>query len=504
MARDFQYTNLTGGILLNLPDELKDPYPPKIILEDCKNVYYDREYGLRTMYGNRELLHFDNVSMTGLHKFISQGVSIPICTTSDGKLYNFKLGGDSTLISSGLLGSNRTTSTNANDSLVVASLGYLPINYDGNLVTTLLEAPMGGIITEYKNRIFMALGATLYYSALGDNTSWIQIIDINGVIDQNSGGFIENFYSSAPITALERTNDYLVIHKEDGIYLLTGNQTSNFDIVRFSYKGSLSPYGIVNAYKKHWYFNDGINRLMPQGEFGQLVVDSVEGQKIDSDFQLLDKNRLNEAITIVFEDKHQIWWQFPYIGVYDVTNWWVYDYINQEWYRREQPQIITCALEFDDEIILTGTNDGRILQEFNGHDFAGEEMVSEVNFANLFLQNISAFKTCERLDINFEKKLFTKCRRILRYDGDITTLDEDEEQIIEEDRNMLVLNDPDYDDDVLGSDNFVFPFKQSYIYKEMLSSYFTSIQLCLRASSSLGEFIAVRGIKFHAVEYEDV
>lgn len=495
MGKTFQYTDLTGGIHLNLPDELKDPTPPKMILTDCKNVYYDTQYGLITMAGNTQIVS-SSYAITGLHKYSVSGETYIFYTDANGTLVKFDFSNTSTTIGT-YFNSNRTQSATVNDALVIACLDKTPIQYANDTATSLTEAPKGGIIAEYRNRCFIALGSTLYYSKLGVNTNWTQDLD-----DENSGGFIENFYSSAPITALYDIGDYLLIHKEDGVYILNGTKTDDFDIVKFSYKGSLSPYGAVSAYKKHWFFNDGINTLVSKGEFGQLDVNSKEGQKIQPEFKNLDNSKLNEIIAIDYQDLNMVWFKLPYPDESETT-WWIYNYITQHWFKRVQPQIVTCALAYDDKIILTGTQDGKILRENFGDNFNGTALESEVWFADLFFGDISAQKDIDRMDIHFERQFMSKCQRILRYDGDNNSANDDVENIEEEDRDMEIYDSTETIDTWDNSVG-VWAYKKFFQYQEMLSNYFTSMQLGLRASSDNGEFIAVRAIKFYNVNYEEI
>ena len=258
---------------------------------------------------------------------------------------------------------NDTTMTTKDDFLADKSDEY--IIYVKGVKSELITSK---VFCTYYDRIWMAKDEVLYWSSLGNQSNWFEL---------NDAGF--NADIGLPITNIKPFKSYLMLHngQQNGITLMSGSTNPSqfsFDF-KFSDRGSSSPWGVCTIENQHFFDDDGVFTLAQVGELNQIrLTQELSKQIHPQNLGFLNgkyiSSRSNEVIAVPYPKRKEIWFYFPQ----DTNNYfnivWVYDYVNKAWFKIEQPQNITCATLFDNQI-LTGTDDGKILIEDFGSQFDG-------------------------------------------------------------------------------------------------------------------------------------
>ena len=156
----------------------------------------------------------------------------------------------------------------------------------------------GTAVEIYKGRIWIADGATIYYSALGKYDDWVSA---------NDAGSVSNFHNdTSPITALCCFKDMLVIHKEESSFILSGNSPDNFEIQPFSNLGAISPFGINSAGGRHLFFNEQVYPYVIN-DLGEIVQGSAVSLIIENKLAEFTNTKNNKCIFLNYRNKSQLW-----------------------------------------------------------------------------------------------------------------------------------------------------------------------------------------------------
>ena len=105
--------------------------------------------------------------------------------------------------------------------------------------------------------------------------------------------------------------------------------------------------------------------LLSQIQLGEEIT-----LQIKPEFDNFDKTRFDEIIVIHYEAKNQVWYFIPYKNEPYFHTIWIYNYINEAWFKRVVPQNITTACMFD-EYVLTADATGKVYKEDFGNTFNG-------------------------------------------------------------------------------------------------------------------------------------
>lgn len=229
-------------------------------------------------------------------------------------------------------------------------------------------------VCTYASRLWLGCGSTVYFSALGRFDDWES---------EKDAGYISNFHSSvSKITAIAPYCGALAIYKADEVFLLNGNSSEDFAIVKFADKGTKSPKGAWSCNNKQYFINqDGVFTLSQTGELAQIMMSGNLAQNIKEEFNSCDKTRMDEAIVIPYEKNNQIWFYLPKNDSEFFDEILIYDFRHNCWTKRVQNQKITSATCVFGEII-SGNFEGKILQENIGDSFEDEKI--EFRFSTPF------------------------------------------------------------------------------------------------------------------------
>lgn len=367
------FYNLAGGINQAATKTELGLDTKKLFWSDSKNVEILQNSGIIRQKGNILLLKLTKEEkIIGLHQLKDGKTYNLLIATSSGNLFIYGAKSQSLIkLDKTIDGSSRVTFVDFLDGVLVSSkcdaLFYIN-NDDGYLIEdcNLLNSKGASVKSEvvcvYRGRVWVGSGATLYYSALGNYKDFTTADD---------AGYINNFYTDTnDITAIKPYKDYLAIYKEDSVYLLSGSSPEDFKITPFADKGTSSFSGVITVNNKQYFINQGVFSMEQAGLLSQIQLGDEITLKIKSEFDKFDSIRFDEIIVLHYGVKNQIWYFIPYKEDEYFHTIWIYNYINESWFRRVVPQDVTSACLFDD-YILTADKLGRVYKEDFGNTFNG-------------------------------------------------------------------------------------------------------------------------------------
>lgn len=415
-------------------DSAKTAWADAVNVELLENKGLCRQKGCRLITTAPDAAHINS-----LYTFSppdKPGFEKILYSTANGDFYEYDCFFDKhTLKKSGMAENSPCIYVNYLAGVVVSNGVEEPFFYDknGEIQPTNTVAKDGGKIiatamTAYKSRLWLAMGDSLYYSALGTYDDWETDMD---------AGYISNFHcDSAPVTALAPYKDYIAVYKKNQTYLLSGSSPDDFAIQPFADKGAAGPLAVVSAANKQFFFSGALFALEQTGILAQISLGAEASLKIKPGLATLDKTRLNEICALSYEPANQIWFFLPDANCESLQKVWIFDYINSAWTKRLSPLPVSCAANFNDEII-TATSDGRILLENSGSSFDGLPIEFEWKSPFLTLGEVNEYKrfyefyflVSDSVDNNFNLEIFKD------YDS---TDPQDAEQICVSSRNNMM------------------------------------------------------------------
>lgn len=504
------FYNLAGGINQAASKTELGLDTKKLYWSDSKNVEILQNSGIIRQKGNTLLLQLEEEEkIIALHQLKKDKTFNLLIATSSGNLYVYGVKNQSlTLINKTIDGSARICFTDFLDGVLVLSkkdpLFYIN-NDDGyqtencNLLDHNNNPVKSDVICFYKGRVWVGYGATLYYSALGKYNDFTTPAD---------AGYINNFHTDTNnITALKIYKDYLAIYKENSVYLLSGSSEDDFKIVPFADKGTTSFSGVVNINNKQYFINQGVFSMEQAGLLSQIQLGEEITLQIKSEFENFDKSRFDEIIILHYESKNEAWYFIPYKGSEYFHTVWIYNYVNQAWFKRVIPQNITTACVLDGDI-LTGDSSGKIYKESFGNTFDGEAISFMWKSPFLAAGDSNVRKTIEEFyftldesyDNNFNFSVYKnydseyKDDKDLIYSTNAINLNWDGDGVNES--LNCIWNDDTEDISAIWANS------TDSIYKAEISESNYSVQLCIEGDSAQHN-AAIIGLEFKEIYLED-
>lgn len=505
---EVSYYNLSGGINLALTKTELGSDTKKLYWTDSENVEILQNRGIIKQSGNTVFLELPvNEAITGMFEMRSGPRLKLVITTISGKIYIYNYQSMTlTLLDKTITGAAPVFASFLDGVLISSksdSLFYIKNNESNEVVECNLtddsENPVySDVICVYNGRVWVASGASIYYSALGTYDDFSTTGD---------AGYIRNFYTNTDtITALKTYKDYLAIYKKSEVYLLTGMSEDDFAIVPFANKGAYSSRSIVNVENKQYFLNTGIFALEQVGELNQIQLGSEISKNITEEFKSFNKVRMAEAISLHYENRNQVWYFLPYSDDDYFHTIWINDYVNKSWYKRVVPQNITCACMFNDYII-SADSDGKIYREDYGSTFAGEPIKFMWKSPFLALGSIHHRKLIdefyfildESYDNNFDFTVYKD------YDSEYP---DDAEKIYSMHYDHLMWADDNTPDSLPchwakdDEDIPIWPINADTLEKAEISESNYSVQLCISGEAS-DESCAIIGLQFREIYNDD-
>lgn len=157
---------------------------------------------------------------------------------------------------------------------LLATNGSTAYRYDGTSVVPLANAPaLANFICTHDNRVYVAAGSTVYFSALRKAEDWSTVDDSGSIIVETSDG--------KPITGMVAGAQRLTIFKENSIHELFGTRPANFQMKPVTDNLGCAAGRSIQVVEGMMYFlgNDGIYRYnggsAPKSEFAIPVQNYV-------------------------------------------------------------------------------------------------------------------------------------------------------------------------------------------------------------------------------------
>ncbi|MBQ8668433.1 hypothetical protein IJ472_01540 [bacterium] len=370
---DINYFDLSGGINQATTKTELGLNPKKIYWADSENIEIYNNKGIVRQKGNRLILELpESEKIIGLSEMCSDDNYKLVIITESGKIYIYDENSEALVLLDKVLTGSKPIFAQFLRGIIVATesdaMFYIKNNETFDIVDCNLKDLSGNIcypncITVYKGRVWCCDESTIYYSALGT---------YNDFETDEDAGYINDFHTdTADIVTMKTYKDYLAIYKRDKVYLLTGSNPTDFAITLFADKGSIARNAIVNVDNKQYFLSNGIYALEQVGELNQIRLGSEISQNIKEEFNRFDESRLDDTFVLHYQNKHQVWFFFPYLDNENFSVIWINDYYNKAWFKRVLPQKITSACTFNSHI-FTADVDGKIYREDFGTSFNGE------------------------------------------------------------------------------------------------------------------------------------
>ncbi|MBR6723212.1 hypothetical protein IKL64_07135 [bacterium] len=410
---DINYFDLSGGINQASTKVELGLNPKKIYWADSKNIEIYNNKGIVRQKGNSLLLELPEIEkITGMCEMESDDKYKLVITTETGKIYIYNDSNKSLVKLDKTLVGVQPIFVNFLRGVIVATeadaMFYIKDSENFDIVDCKLKDLSENVcypscVTVYKGRVWCAQGSTIYYSALGTYDNFEQ---------EEDAGYINDFHTdTSDIIAMHTYKDYLAIYKREKVYLLTGSNPSDFSITLFADKGSVAKNSIVNVDNKQYFLSNGIYALEQVGELNQIRLGSEISQNIREEFKRFDETRMNDVFVLHYQNKHQMWFFFPYLDDEYYHTIWINDYLNKAWYKRVVPQKITVACMFK-SYILTADDSGKIYREDYGGTFNNDPILFMWKSPFLALGNVLHRKLIDEFyfvldDINDNKFKFS-------------------------------------------------------------------------------------------------
>lgn len=372
---EINFYDLSGGINFNSTKTELGENTRKLYWTDSKNIEPYLNKGITKQKGNTLFIELpQEETITGMHQMGNNDIHKLVITTLSGKIYIYSPNNSElTLLNKTLTGTNVKfaqfldgvlIATESDEMFYISGKNNYEIS-NCNLTGLDGEIVYPECITIYKGRVWCSDKATIYYSALGTYDDFET---------EDDAGYINEFHTdSTAITGMKNYKDYLAIYKKDKVYLLSGTSQNDFSIVLFADKGTLSQSSIINVDNKQFFLSNGIYALEQVGELNQIRLGNEISLNIKPEFEKFNKSRIKNTIALHYQDKHQVWYYFPYQNNSYLKTVWINDYVLKIWTKRVVVQNITFACEYNSHILSADEN-GKIYIEDYGTTFNGENI----------------------------------------------------------------------------------------------------------------------------------
>lgn len=505
---DVNYFDLSGGINQASTKTELGLNPKKIYWSDSENIEIYNNKGITKQKGNILLVELpESEEITGLCEMESDSLFKLIITTISGKIYIYSEENDELTLIDKVLTGTKVKFAKFLRGVVVATesdeMFYIKDNSAFEVVNCNLKDRSGNVlypdcVTIYKGRVWCSKDSTIYYSALGS---------YNDFETEEDAGYISDFHTdTADIIAMCTYKDYLAVYKREKVYLLTGSNPTDFAITLFADKGVVAANSIVNVDNKQFFLSNGIYALEQVGELNQIRLGSEISQNIKDEFNKFDISRLRDTYTVHYQNKHQVWYFFPYLDEPYYHTVWINDYVNYAWYKRVIPQNITKAILFNSYIVSADSN-GKIYREDYGATFDGNVIKFMWKSPFLSLGNVLHRKLVDEFYFVLDDILDNKFKFSLYKDYD-SEYQDDKELIYSKHFSHFFWAGEDTPDEVQycwndgESDIPVWPITSNSMEKAEICGSNYSIQLCIEGDD-IGDNCAIIGLQFREIYNDD-
>lgn len=454
------YDNFSGGYTCE-----QAYFTEKIVsfIGDSKNIDIyassnNNGYGFKKMLGNTLFQTIEGEKIVGLFKYeyAKDKTYLIIHTVNDteGKIYYLDNNSNVKLLKRGL-DKNAKNGSFINFSQTLPDRRYLGIF--GNGVDPFVKIELGAnpeieIIDERdsEDRQVRSNILEVFYGRVfcgnEDRIHWSKSLDPFNWNAEDDAGWVQ---LDGDIVAITTYSGGLIISTKKSTYYLAKDQTSNgFTTTVLSPNHAISSRGIL----KH----DNYALYIAEDGIYPVNVTQENTKKVDEDISWciqnwiakrdLTKNDNIFSLSITVQGRNEVWFHIPINGDNEHSYLFVYRFITgrQSHYYWLPPRVqpkINCLIEFNG-MILSGNDNGEILQELKGNTFNGSPISAIAEFPELDFngthnkQKFKLFAYVEAQETNnFYLDYF--------FDGD---LNPDRQEVISgDDPSMLVWDNDDWD-----------------------------------------------------------
>lgn len=231
-----------------------------------------------------------------------------------------------------------------------------------------IALPIRGLALQvYRGRLFVGGNDdNLYYSELNKYNGWD--------IKYKAGSFPPFYNDTSNILALGLYTEYLLIHRQNFTYMLSGdNSPESWAIAPFADISCESQQSYVSANNAYYVFsrkNAGIYPLMKRTIFSDKFVGDELSTKIRNLFDVLNYSELDNIYCVSVPKKKYIMFYMPMLNGVGSNCAYIFDLQTNSWLIRVVPQNVTAVFRYNDRVYI-GTSTGKILEEFKGLTFDG-------------------------------------------------------------------------------------------------------------------------------------
>ncbi len=348
---------------------------------------------------------------------------------TEGKLYYLNQANDLQLIKDGL-DKNAISASFVNFSQTLPDKRYLGIFGNGSDPFICFELAHNSVetieATDNKNRNILSNILEVFYGriwcGIGDRIHWSKSLDpFTWNTDDEDAGYNQ---LDGDIVAITTYANGLIISTTRSIYYCYKDSADNgFNFTVLSPNHTLSSKSIIKHANYALYMaKDGIY---------PINITQEDTKRVDEDISWLISNYYRQidsynsdgafALSVVCQDKNEVWFHIPLIGIEDKSYIFIYRFLQGRqnklyWLPPRIQQKINCLCVFKN-MILSGTDNGEILQELRGKTFNDENIEAIAEFPEIDFNgtyNKQKFKLFIYTELNENNKFYVD----YYYDGE--------------------------------------------------------------------------------------
>lgn len=356
-------------------------------------------YGFRKTLGNKLYKQISNEKIRGLFSYNASKSStylvVYTVTDTEGKLYYIDEANNAILLKDGL-DKNSVESSFVNFSQTLPEKRYLGIFSNGT--DPLIKIELGSdpeieLIDEVdsENRKIRSSILEVFYGrvfcGIEDRVHWSKALDpFSWNTDTDDAGWAQ---LDGDIVAITTYANGLIISTTKSIYYCAKSSDTGFTFTVLSPNHVISAKGIVKHNNYALYMaEDGIY---------PVNVTQEDTKRVDEDISWLinnyysRKNKYNYtdmfALSVTSQDRNEVWFHIPILGEETKSVIFIYRFLSGRqdklyWLPPRIQQKINCLCVFKN-LILSGTDNGEILQELTGNSFNGTDIEAIAEFPEL-------------------------------------------------------------------------------------------------------------------------
>jgi len=253
------------------------------LFTDLINFSPDAYPAIKTMPGNEVLGAFGSGIVLGMGAWKDKELHVLF---NDGSWRKWNGTSWTTLLNAGTLNTtDRSSFVNFQGNLSTISLimanGVDPVKYyDGSTVQNLSNAPSGSkFIEQHDNRVYVATGNIVNFSALRKPTDWTTVNDAGQIVVETPDG--EN------ITALKAGPKHLIVFKPNNMFDLLGSGPSDYTLVPIAADiGAINNNCVVNiggmVYFLHTTGVYSYSSARPKNDFCKPIMQYIKRINLNS------------------------------------------------------------------------------------------------------------------------------------------------------------------------------------------------------------------------------